>query len=321
MSGNSQAQMSPPAIFIATHDAEDYVPILRERLGGAVEINTGSTEDDAVRLYGDEPVLLARPDFALQILYSEPPLQWLQSSWAGVTPLINHAYKDYQLTGVKDVFGEQMGEYVLAYILAHELRIHERRLAQLDRQWHQSSSSRVAGKTLGVMGTGSIGAYVANMAKQLNLRVLGFNSTGKPVEPFERVYDGESLETFLSQCDYLVGILPDVSATTDLINRETLSVMKESALIINVGRGNLIDEEALAEALGEREVAGAVLDVFKCEPLPAESPLWDAPNCTITAHVAAVSNPQDIARLFLENYERFVAGESLLRKIDFDQGY
>lgn len=313
--------MSQAAIFIATHDAEAYVPLLRDQLGTEVEISTASSLEDAVRLYSGEEILLARPDFAVEILQGDPPLRWLQSTWAGVTPLINCPYKNYQLTGVKDVFGEQMGEYVLGYILAHELHIGQRRQAQANKHWDQFSSRRIAGKTLGIMGTGSIGAYVASMAGRLNLRLLGFNSSGKPVEPFERVYDGDCLETFLRQCDYLVGILPDVSATTDLINEETLGVMKESALIINVGRGNLIDEDALAEALHSNKIAGAVLDVFKREPLPEESPLWAAPNCTVTAHVAAVSHPQDIAALFLENHARFIADESLLRQIDFDRGY
>ena len=313
--------MSQPAIFIANHDAEAYLPLIRDQLGTDVGIGTASSPEDAVRFYGGEEVVLARPDFAVEILQQEPPIRWLQSTWAGVTPLVSCSHRNYQLTGVKDVFGEQMGEYVLGYILAHELHIEQRRQAQANKRWDQFSSRRIAGKTLGVMGTGSIGAYVAGMAGRLGLRLLGFNSGGRPVEPFERVYDGDSLETFLHQCDYLVGILPDVSATTDLINKQTLAVMKDSALIINVGRGNLIDEDALADALHDNRIAGAVLDVFKREPLPADSPLWEAPDCTITAHVAAVSHPQDIAVLFLENYERFVAGEPLLRQIDFNKGY
>lgn len=313
--------MTRPAIFIATHDAADYVALLREQLDADSEISIATSAADATRLYAGQPVVLARPDFAATLLEDSPPVQWLQSTWAGVTPLINLAFKDYQLTGVKEVFGAQMSEYVLGHVLAHELRLSARNRAQADRVWDQFASGRLAGKTMGVMGTGSIGAHLASTAQQLGVRVLGYNSSGRSVEPFEQVYHQESMATFLRQCDYVVGILPDLPDTTDLINTEALQLMQESALLINVGRGNLVDEAALCDALGAGQIAAAVLDVFKQEPLPEHSPLWSAPNCTITAHVAAMSHPVDISRLFLDNYRRYVAGEALAHLVDFERGY
>ena len=313
--------MDYPAIYIATHNAEQYRDLIQDAVSVELEFGLATEQDDVVENYSGEKVVLGSPDLLSVLLATKPPVSWVQSTWAGVTPLVNLAFRDYQLTGVKDVFGAQMGEYVLGYVLAHEIRIAERNAAESQKVWDQSSSSRVEGKTMGIMGTGSIGAHVAAMARQLGIRTLGFNSSGNPVEPFERVYSTESLATFLRQCDYLVGILPDLAATTDLINAEALKTMKNSALLINVGRGNLIDESALCDALGAGEISGAVLDVFKQEPLPEGSPMWTAPNCTVTGHVAAVSHAKDIVQLFLANLERFVKDLPLERVVDFDKGY
>lgn len=313
--------MTRPAIFVATHNAAEYLELLREALGADVDISAASSAGEVANLYTGQPIVLARPDFAATLMADSPPVKWLQSTWAGVAPLMELAFKDYQLTGVKDVFGAQMSEYVLGYLLAHELRMKSRSEAQESRLWDQASSGRLAGKTLGVMGTGSIGAHLGQTARQLGVRVLGYNSDGRSVEPFEQVYDRDSLATFLRQCDYVVGILPDVPETTDLIDNEALGLMKESALLVNVGRGNLVDETALCEALEAGHIAAAVLDVFKREPLPEHSPLWSAPDCTITAHVAAESHAADICEVFLENYRRFMAGEPLLYVVDFNKGY
>ena len=313
--------MTTPAIYVATYNAEQYRDLIRQELGTDPDIGIATSQEDVVANYSQQSVVLGSPDLLATLLASEPPVQWVQSTWAGVTPLIKLPFKDYQLTGVKDVFGAQMGEYVLGFVLAHEVKIARRQIAQADKQWDQSSSSRAEGKTMGVMGTGSIGRHVAEMARNLGIRVLGFNSSGKPAEPFERVYSNESLSTFLRQCDYLVGILPDLAATTDLIDQESLATMKNTSLLINVGRGNLIDELALCKALSSGEIAGAVLDVFKQEPLPPESPLWTAPSCIVTGHVAAVSHPDDIVRIFLSNLKRFAAGQPLEHLVDFAKGY
>ena len=119
----------------------------------------------------------------------------------------------------------------------------------------------------------------------------------------------------------MIGILPDLPSTTNLIDASSFQSMKETALLINVGRGNLIDDDALCAALNNEEIAGAVLDVFKKEPLSADSSLWAAKNCTITPHIAAMSYPIDIVEVFLKNLERYMAEESLLYQIDFDKGY
>lgn len=313
--------MQQPPIFIATKNAERYQELLEDRLGAGVEITLATSQSDVVSNYGRQPVVLGRPDFLLPLLDTEPPLQWLQSTWAGVTPLVHHSYRDYQLTGVKNVFGQQMAEYVLTHLLAFESKLAARRLSQDSKLWDDSLSGTIKDKTLGIMGTGSIGAAVAQTCVQLGMRAIGFNTSGLQVAPFEKVFATDELSDFLAGCDYVVGILPDLDATTNLLDAAAFASMKDTALLINVGRGNLIDDDALVQALEQSEIAAAVLDVFKQEPLPETSPLWLAPRLTITGHIAAVSRPDDIASLFVENYRRFTSHQPLLHLIDFDKGY
>ena len=313
--------MALTPVFIASHDAGHYRKLISAQLGSEVSIGMATAADEVLTAYNGEPVLLGSPDLLAMLLEIWPPVSWVQSTWAGVRPLLELPFRGYTLTAVKGVFGTQMGEYVLGHILAHELRIVRRAGAQRNRHWDQSSSGRLAGKTLGVMGTGSIGCAVAGMARKLGLHVLGFNSRGSSVDPFAQVYCSESLHRFLGQCDYVAGILPDLAATTDLLDSAAFGAMRQSALLINVGRGNLIDEAALCAALAAGQPAAAVLDVFRQEPLPADSPLWTAPNCTITAHVAAQSHPADIVRLFLKNYRQFVHNQPLDHVVNFARGY
>ncbi|MCY4264828.1 MAG: D-2-hydroxyacid dehydrogenase [Gammaproteobacteria bacterium] len=313
--------MTKQPIYIASRDAIHYQEILSAKLGPEVSMGVAALDDEVLANYNAEPVVLGSPDLLTILLATHPPVSWVQSTWAGVRPLIELPFRDYVLTGVKDVFGPQMAEYVLGHVLAHELRLVQRAESQRVRQWDKTSSGRATGKTLGVMGTGSIGSSVAQMALQLGLKVLGFNSSGMSTQQFEQVYSGDSLHAFLGQCDYVTGILPDLAATTDLLNAEAFAAMKPSALLINVGRGNLIDETALCAGLHVGQPSAAVLDVFRQEPLAENSPLWTAPNCTITAHVAAESCPKDITRLFLHNYLQFQHNQPLDHVVDFEKGY
>lgn len=313
--------MQLPSIFIATHNADEYHHLLSERLEQSPVISLAKTIEEAVDQYSGQPVVMARPDFAAALLKTRPSVKWLQSTWAGVTPLIETEYRDYQLTGLKEIFGPQMADYVMAYVLAHELRLEERLKNQKQRKWDDAYSGELRGKVMGILGTGSIGSHVAKVAKQFGIDVLGLNTSGRAVEPFSNVYRIDQLSELLAECDYLVSILPNVPGTDNLLNKSAFAQMKDTAILINVGRGNVIDESDLCDALNEGKIAGAVLDVFKEEPLAQDSMLWDAPNLRITGHVAAVSRPKDIAEVFAENYRRYSIGESLLYVVDFEKGY
>ena len=313
--------MPLPSIFIAALNADRFRSIISSELGVSADINDASSKELVQQAYQGEEIVLGRPDFLAQLMDTAPPVRWVQSTWAGVTPLIQHAYKDYVLTGVKGIFGQQMSEYVLTHLLAHEGRLRQRWQSQQSGLWDNRVSGSLCDKTLGIMGTGSIGAAVAESCAALGVRCTGLNSSGRSHAAFQQVFAPGELTEFLQDADYVLGLLPDLPSTTGLLNARAFESMKKDALLINVGRGNLIVEDDLVLALKTQKIAGAVLDVFQQEPLPAESALWSAPDLTITGHISAVSRPDDIAGLFLQNYERYCSGQALLHIIDFDKGY
>ena len=313
--------MKFPEIFIATPDSKEYLVLIRNLLGSQVKVTLASSLQETKQYYRQQSVVLGRPDYVSSLLEEEQPIKWVQSTWAGVAPLIKIPNRAYTLTCAKGVFNSQMSEYVIGHILSFELKIQERLRFQKESKWKPVSSGQMSGKTAGIMGTGSIGSALATALSQLGVEVLGFNSSGKQTLPFKKVYSNDLVNEFLANSDYLVGVLPDLSTTTDLINASTLKELKETALFINVGRGNLVDEAALSASLRSKKLAGAVLDVTKKEPLPVDSELWAAPNLTLTAHTAAESRPRDIVNLFLRNLEHFTKRESLEGVVDFDKGY
>lgn len=255
------------------------------------------------------------------MLPKTPTVKWVQSCWAGVTPFIEAERRDYILTGVKDAFGPQMSEYVIGYMLAHELKVFERMQAQRERRWDKILGGTLHGKRLGILGTGSIARYLAAKANFLDMQVTGLSRSGTPVPVFKKVMKTAQLHQFLEGLDYLVSILPDTPETDKLLDAKALAMLPEHACLINIGRSNVVDDQALIDALKNNKLAGATLDVFDEEPIAANSPLWDTPNLTITAHVAAVSLAPLIVPIFVENYRRYTNEQPLYYVVDFEAGY
>ena len=307
--------------LIVTTLATEFAEEIKRLSGDTIPVTACSTVDEAIAAYANETVLFGSPGMIVQLMDKMPGVEWVQSSWAGVTPLIDAPRRDYVLTGVKDVFGPQMAEYSLGLLLAHELKLHERKRAQAAREWLGTHSGTLTGKRLGVMGTGSIGAAIAKAAGAFGMSSVGFSRSGSAVDGFEAVFPAEGLEAFLGDIDYLVATLPATPETTGLLNAKTLSLLPAHGYFINVGRSNVVDDDALISALSSGALAGAALDVFDEEPVPPASPLWDTPNLTMTAHIAAISHPLLIVPIFVENYRRYAAGEPLNYVVDFDLGY
>jgi phosphoglycerate dehydrogenase-like enzyme len=313
--------MTRPSVLILAPDSEAYLPLLDGLSRQGTRLCTASSPDRVRTVWEEQPVVLGQPDLVAAALDSMPGLQWVQSTWAGVEALLQQPRRDFRLTGVKGVFGPLMAEYVFAYLLAHETKLLERHRRQQQREWWPADSGTLAGKTLGIMGTGSIGGRIADAGRMFGMRVVGFSRGGAAVDGFEKVFASADLRDFLAEADYLVGVLPGTPATDGLLDAAAFAAMRPHCYLVNVGRGNVMDESALAAALNAGKLGGAVLDVFRQEPLPKDSPLWETPKLTVTAHVAACSRPDDIARLFEENYNRFLAGAPLRHRIDFERGY
>jgi phosphoglycerate dehydrogenase-like enzyme len=307
--------------LIVTRVAEEFAEEIERLAGSEIPFTACHNAEDALAAYSGEQILFGNPQEIAALLPHMPTVTWVQSSWAGVTPLIDAPRRDYTLTGIKGVFGPQMAEYVLGYLLAHELKIITRLEQQRRRRWYREHSGTLAGRSIGIMGTGSIGTYIAKSAATLGLETLGLSRSGMPVEGFDNVWPLAELNAFLARSHYLVSTLPATPETDRLLTADTLAKLPEGAVFVNVGRSNVVDHAALVDALTTGRLAAAVLDVFEEEPLPHDSPLWEAPNLFITAHVAAISHPLLIVPVFIENYRRFVAGEPLKYVVDFDAGY
>jgi phosphoglycerate dehydrogenase-like enzyme len=197
----------------------------------------------------------------------------------------------------------------------------ERIQAQQDREWKRTEAGVLRGKTLGLLGVGSIGAHLAGTAKHFAMKVRGFTRGSETSPDVDQYYHGEDLLKFAEGLDYLVCVLPRTNDTNKIVSEALLNVLPSHAIFINVGRGNAVDEPALAKALNEGKLAAAVLDVFDQEPVPKEHFFWNTPNLYMTYHTSAISYPEDITRVFIENYHLYLEGKPLNYVVDFERGY
>jgi phosphoglycerate dehydrogenase-like enzyme len=214
-----------------------------------------------------------------------------------------------------------MSEYVFGYLLFFEKKMLERIRAQQARKWERSESGILRGKTIGLLGVGSIGAHLAETAKHFEMKVRGYTRASETSTQVDRYYHGQELLDFARGLDYLVVVLPRTEGTNQIVNAALLNVLPPQAVLVNVGRGNAVDEPALVKALDEGRLAAAVLDVFDKEPLPEDHPFWTTPNLYMTFHTSAISYPDDITKLFVENYQLYLAGKPLKYVVDFERGY
>jgi len=265
---------------------------------------------------------LGEPSLLRPIISALASVRWVQSTWAGVEPLLDPTLRrDYILTNARGVFGGLMAEYVFAYVLAHERLLLAKYRGQLERRWDATPPGTPRGKVMGLLGVGTIGAAIARTAKHFGMRVKGYTRRSEESPDVDQYFHAGQLAPFASDLDYVVSVMPATSRTRALVDAAFLRALPPRAVFINPGRGGVVDEPALASALQERRLAAAVLDVFQHEPLPADHVFWRLPNVLITSHTAALSEPGDIAPIFIDNYRRLLRGEPLQYRVDFDEEY
>jgi phosphoglycerate dehydrogenase-like enzyme len=267
-------------------------------------------------------IVFGEPSLIRAVVDRLPRLEWVQSTWAGVEPLLDPALRrDYVLTNARDVFGPQMSEYVFGYLLAHERQMFAKREAQKERRWDPSPPGAIRGKLLGLLGVGTIGAVLARTAKYFGMRVNGYTRSSESCTDVDAYYHGDERLAFAADLDDLVAVAPNTSGTRRLVDATLLAALPPRCVFVNPGRGSVVDEAALADALRAGRLAAAILDVFEQEPLPPDHIFWRTPNVIITSHTAAISFPSDIAPLFIDNYRRWIANEPLRHVVDFEKGY
>jgi phosphoglycerate dehydrogenase-like enzyme len=302
-----------PKLLILSPDKEEYKRLIESARLPDLEIVTDPGQSD---------IVLGAPRSIRDALPQLSRVKWIQSIYAGVESLVESADRyDFTLTNAREVFGELMSEYVFGYLLFLEKKMLERMAAQQARRWQRTESGVLRGKTLGLLGVGSIGAQLAGTAKHFSMQVHGFTRASESSSMVDRYFHGEELLKFAEGLDYLVCVLPRTKDTNKIVDEAFLNALPSHAVFINVGRGNAVDEPALARALNEGQLAAAVLDVFDPEPLPTSHPFWDTPNLYMTYHTSAISYPEDITRVFIENYHLYLAGKPLKHIVDFERGY
>ncbi len=258
-----------------------------------------------------------------------PELKWYQSMLVGVDRMLNDPLNtDFRnsgikMTNVRGIGSLPIAECVITLMLMLAKKMPANFNSQQARQWKPVKTELLRDKTIGIVGLGSIGSEVARLARAFNMRIIATNEPPKPSKLADLVLPSDRLPQLLSECDYLVLTVPLTSQTTKLIGREQLRIMKPTSYLINVSRGMVTDEEALARALKEKWIAGAGLDVFAVEPLPENSPLWGIPGVIATPHIAAfIENYDRIAiDMFCDNLKRYLNKQKLRNLIDKKKGY
>ncbi|MCP4433217.1 MAG: hypothetical protein GY806_19760 [Gammaproteobacteria bacterium] len=213
-----------------------------------------------------------------------------------------------------------MAEYALAYVLQQQRHLREYQRNQSRSLWLAYTPRRACETTVAVLGLGRIGQLVAGNFVNCDFNVIGWSRTLKNLSSIKCFAGAEQLQEVLSIADYVVSVLPSTPETTCLFNTESFRWMKSGAFVINVGRGTLIDEDALTKALDAGLLAGAVLDVMQTEPLPESSPLWAHKKVILTPHISGW-HLGDAVKDIAENYRRLSSGEPLLNQVNRQLGY
>ena len=301
---------------------ENDLARIREIMPGC-ELRLTQDREEIARLSQDVEILAGWP--VTDLLVSAPNLRWYQQWSAGSDWLLRHpevAEGPLLVTNASGVHPVQIAEHAFAMMLAFTRKLHEAVRHQAAGKWQApagESLSELYEKTLLMIGLGAIGERIAQVGSALGMRVQGMRRRGGAPPPgVESIYPPERLLEILPECDFVVLAPPLTRETRGMIGEAALRAMKPTAFLVNVGRGKLIDEAALICALREGRIAGAGLDVFETEPLPAESPLWDMGNVIITAHYAG-SSPRYYERampIFLDNLRRYRDGMELRNVVD-----
>jgi phosphoglycerate dehydrogenase-like enzyme len=259
------------------------------------------------------------------LLAKMPRLRWIQALTAGVEGWISlpDLRPDIALTCARGTHRVQMPENILGALFHLTKPYAQATLDQRDQRWTRRISEPLAGKTLGVLGLGEIGRELAKKAQALELRVIGTRRSPEQVPHVDRIYPPEATDEVLAQSDFVLLLLPLTPETEEIMNARRFKVMRHTAYLLNFGRGALVVDDDLVEAVRSKTIAGAVLDVYRTEPLPADHAFWSTEGITVLPHIGGLDVHRDeiVAALFADNMGRFLAGEALVALVDRSRGY
>ncbi len=241
--------------------------------------------------------------------------------WAGVETIVGNQTLKVPLARMVDHgLSQGMMEWVTGHVLRHHLGM-DAHIINPTSTWKHNIPPLAANRPVTMLGLGELGRTCAKALANLGFPVTGWSRSAHDVDGITCLHGEAGLSDALSSGEIVVLLLPDTPATTNLLNAETLALMPRGAFIINPGRGTLIDDDALLDALESGQIAHATLDVFRTEPLPQDNPYWGHPNVTVTPHIASETRPDTSSQSIAENVRRGEAGEPFLHLVDRDLGY
>jgi glyoxylate/hydroxypyruvate reductase A len=316
--------MSSPSVVLVYHpdEAAAYARLIRVPAAHEVALRVCATEAEATAVIGEADVVYAW-QFPPALYGKASRLRWLQVMGAGVDwALVPELPSRVTVTRAPGIFGPWMSEYVLGWCSWVTQRMETYRAAQREHRWRSDVlPGRLRGKTMTLVGVGDIGREIARVARAVGLHVIGVSRSGARVPAVERVYRPGHLARALAAADFVVVVVPLTAKTRALIDDAAFAAMRPGAWLLNIGRGAVVDEAALLRALQAQRIAGAILDVFPTEPLPADHLLWRLDNVVITPHVAGPSTSDEIAPVFNDNLARYLRGRPLQHVVDRARGY
>uniref|UniRef100_A0A131XYI2 Putative glyoxylate/hydroxypyruvate reduct n=1 Tax=Ixodes ricinus TaxID=34613 RepID=A0A131XYI2_IXORI len=335
------SEMSKRKIYVLSR-----IPNLGHQLTDALKDNASVVEITAkFTIHDDEPtikpevvqrlqsaeILITDTHILKDILYKLPNMKWVQLTSAGVDNLLPHLDRrkpppTYTIARAS-CFGILMAEYVVAGIINIERGLYSYYDLQKKKEWFDQASLQfrtLSDLTVGILGAGVIGQEIASTLKRFGTAVHGLARRRRSLEEltrssFEMIHS--ELSELLKYSDYIVNALPSTPNTTGMLNGEVLKNCRKKPVLINIGRGTIISEESIIEALNNGWISGAILDVFATEPLPVDSPLWSQPNVIITPHMSGPSRPHEIVKSFMQNFENFTRGDPLFHTFSFTADY
>ncbi len=299
-------------LLIANPSAEDYKKELAQMFPD-VSIHTVAREEEIRRHVDKMEVIVTHYHIPDEVLKQAKNLQWIQSMSSGVNYFLNRPSlgKEVIITSTRGIHGPQMSEMAFLLMLALNRRFDQVIRNQEQRIWERWPGRLLYQKKVGIFGIGVIGEDIARKCKVFGMTVFGIDIVKRKIDSVDFFFGPEELPRVAAEVDYLILVAPSTPETQKIVGSKILSSMKPTAFLINIARGELVDEEALIQALETGKIAGAALDTPPIEPLPQDHPLWGTKNVIITPHVGGMSDiyKDQIMPIIEENLRRFLRGE------------
>ena len=322
--------MSGKTLLVVGNPAAPYLRLL-DQLPIETSIAVGNRPESFSNLGEEADALLycMNAGIALKDIWQlTKNIQWVHSMSAGLDTMLFPDLVNGQavLTNARGVYKESLGEFGMLGILYFAKDLPRMRRSQIAHRWEQFDVDMVSRQTLGIIGYGEIGKSVARRAHAMGMRIMA--TTRRPHlnegDPYiSKFFATEDRKQMMAECDFVLVCSALTAETKHLVGSAELKAMKPTGVILNLGRGPIIDEVALAKALQEKWIRGAVLDVFDQEPLPESSPLWDMENVLVSPHCADHTSTwmDESMQLFVDNFHRYTKGEPLENVVDKKSGY